>query len=135
MVIWACADGYLLSLPDAKRGAIPAIVSVPFFLSWLGPMGVVGLGLWAGRLSVISQALNSRRQAVRIASGLTLVGVGLRYWLSTWKVSTHLFSTADWRFAFVVDTIASLLLGAVAVALIVWILPWQRQSRMPHAKE
>lgn len=130
MIVWGCADGYILHLPEAQRGHLPIIVSSLFFLTWLGPMGVVGLGLWAGRLLVISRMMNTRGQAALIAGALAAVGIAVRFWLSTWNVSSRNFSPADWKFAFVVDTVATLAFGVLSLALIVWLTPSQQRQNV-----
>jgi hypothetical protein len=125
----AGANAYLLRLTESQRAAFPVIVTVLFFLIWLGPMGVVGLGLWTGHLSAISRALHSRCQVALIAGGLALLSVGTKFWLSTWNVSSAHFSAADWKFESRLDTLCTLLIGAVFVAVMVWVVPWQRHLR------
>lgn len=129
MVTLVGADAYRLHLHGPRPAAFPIIVSVLFFLIWLVPMGVVGLGLWTGQLSVISRALRSRWQVALVAVGLLMMSVAAKFWLSTWNVSSARFSAVDWKFEFMLDTLCSLFVGVVLVALTVWVAPSQRQRR------
>ncbi|MGH7967931.1 MAG: permease prefix domain 1-containing protein, partial [Limisphaerales bacterium] len=106
MLMVTGANGYLFRLPESQRASLPLLVSVLFFLVWLGPMGLAGLGLWTGHLSVISRAIRSRWLVGLLASGLMLLNAGAKFWLLTWNVSTSRFSVADWRFAHLVDGVA-----------------------------
>lgn len=124
------AGAFRLNPPGSPPAVRPIIVAALFTLAWLGPMGIVGLGLRTGRLSAISRALHSRWRVALIASGLTMISVGTKFWLSTWNVSSAQFSAADWKFEFLLDTLCSLSLGVVLVALMVWVAPWQRQRRL-----
>jgi hypothetical protein len=119
-----------LNPPGSAPGVRTLILAALFTLAWLGPMGIVGLGLRTGRLSALSLALDSRWRAALVASALTMISVGTKFWLSTWNVSSAQFSAADWKADFMLDTLCSLFVGMVVVALAVWVVPWQRQSRL-----
>jgi hypothetical protein len=119
-----------LNPPGSPPAVRPLILAALFTLAWLGPMGIVGLGLRTGRLSAFSLALDSRWSAALVASALTMISVGTKFWLSTWNVSSAQFSAADWKADFTLDSLCSLFIGAVVVALAVWVVPWQRQSRL-----
>lgn len=127
--ILPAAGAYFLRLTEPERAAIPAIGAVLFASIWLGPMGLVGLGLWTGHLSVISRALRSRRQVALIGGALVLTMVAVKFWLSTWNVASAL-PVADWKFKFTLDSACSLFVGMVSIAMMVWVLPWQRQRRL-----
>ena len=124
------ADAYFLRLLESQPATIPVIASVLFFLIWLGPMGLVGLGLWTGHLSVISRALRSRRQVALIGGALVLTMVAGRLWLSTWNVASARVPVADWKFRYALDAGCGLFAGILLVAMMIWVLPWQRKRRL-----
>ncbi len=115
------ANTYFLRLSETQPVALTIIASLLFFLIWLGPMGVVGLALRTGRLSIISRALSSRGQVGFITGVLTLISVGVKFWFSTWKISSTRISAATWKFNLVFDTWCSFLIGAVFIAVMVWL--------------
>src|SRR5262249_32650745 len=84
---------------------IPGTLLSLFFVTWLVPMGLVGLGLWTGHLSSISRALRSPRGVTLIGGVLFLMVAAEKIWLATWKV-THV--GIDWNFEFTTDGVYTL---------------------------
>jgi hypothetical protein len=111
--------------------AAALIGMVLFFLIWLGPMGLVGLGLLSGHLSFISRALRSRRRVALIGGALVLMVAAQKVWLSTWNVAADRLPM-DWRFEFRLESAYTLFAGSISVAVMIWILPWERQRAAPR---
>jgi hypothetical protein len=119
------AETYFLGLQETGRTA-PKFGFVLYFLIWLGPMGLAGLGIWTGHLSVISRALRSRRRVALIGGALVLIVIAQKLWLSTWNVAAaHL--AIDWRFEFMAETAYTLFAGLISIVVMIWVLPWERQ--------
>jgi hypothetical protein len=119
------AETYFLRLQETGRTA-PKFGFVLYFLIWLGPMGLAGLGIWTGHLSVISRALRSRRRVALIGGALVLMVFAQKVWLSTWNVAAaHL--AIDWKFDFMLESAYTLFAGLISIAVMIWLLPWDRE--------
>jgi hypothetical protein len=116
-------------------GPAAAIIGMMlFFLVWLGPMGLVGLGLWSGHLSVISRALRSRRRVALIGGALVLMVAAQKIWLSTWNVAADRLPT-DWRFEFRLESAYTLFAGLISIAVMIWVLPWERERALKRGTD
>jgi len=119
------AERYFLRLQETGRTA-PKFGFVLYFLIWLGPMGLAGLGLWTGHLSVISRALRSRRRVALIGGGLVLMVAAQKVWLSTWNVAAaHV--PIDWKFEFMLESAYTLIAGLISIVVMIWVLPCERE--------
>jgi hypothetical protein len=119
------AETYFLRLKEMERTA-PKFGFVLYFLIWLGPMGLVGLGISTGHLSVISRALRSPRRVALIGGALVLIVIAQKLWLATWNVAAaHL--AIDWKFEFMLEGAYTLFAGMISIAVMIWVLPWEKQ--------